>query len=260
MRANNMKFNLENSVERIDSILKASNSYDEVDDIPKIVDLTFDNGKYVNCAAIFIDLRGSTDLIESQGRQSRTLAKLYRAYISEMVAIVNSFDTSREINIVGDCVSAIFSGETSNEDESPVIHALEAASMANGMMDILNVKYLKKWGDDFKEVKAGIGVAYGRALTIKAGFKGSAINDLIYMGDVVNKASKMCDLAYKEYSGYPICVTQKVYVSAGTYIANSQTQKTFQDYLSERTHSKYNDVYVGNFYRISMRKWCDDNS
>lgn len=257
MRAKNKDFNLNSSLERIDAILNDSITYDEVDDIPKIDDLTFKNGKYVKCAAIFIDLRGSTDLIKTQGRKPKTLARLYRAYISEIVAIVNSFKTCKEINIVGDCVSAMFAGEE-EESESPVIEALQAASMSNGMMKILNVKFRKKWGSDFKEIQAGIGVALGRALVIKAGFSGSGINDLIYMGDVVNRASKMCGLAYKEYSE-PICVTESVYLAAGTYIANSKTKETYQDFLEENNHSKHGKVYAGDFYRSSMQKWAENN-
>lgn len=253
-----MKFNFEKSLERIDALLNDSTTYDDADDIPKIEDLTFKNGKYVKCAAIFIDLRGSTNLIKTQGRKSKTLARLYRAYISEIVAIVNSFQTCNEINIVGDCISAIFSGET-EESESPVIEALQAASMSNGMMKVLNVKYKKKWGSNFQEIKAGIGVALGRALVIKAGFSGSGIKDLIYMGDVVNRASKMCGLAYKVYTS-PICVTEAVYVSAGTYIANSDTQETYQDFLYEENDSTHGKIYTGNFHRIKMAEWAENNS
>jgi class 3 adenylate cyclase len=143
--------------------------------------------------------------------------------------------------------------------KSPVTQALKAASMSNGMMGILNVKYKKKWGDSFSEVRAGIGVAYGRALVIKAGYSGSGINDLIYMGDVVNKASKMCGLAYKDYSN-PICVTEAFYTSAGTYIAKSETQQTFQDFLYENQHHKLGKVYSGSFYRTTMNEWCKENS
>jgi hypothetical protein len=53
--------------------------------LPKIEDLTFKNGKYVKCAAFFIDLRGSSDLIQTHGKKSKSLARLYRAYISEIV-------------------------------------------------------------------------------------------------------------------------------------------------------------------------------
>jgi len=55
------------------------------------------------------------------------------------------------------------------------------------MMSVLNFKFIKRWGANFKEIQAGIGVALGIALVIKAGFSGSGINDLIYMGDVVNR-------------------------------------------------------------------------
>src|SRR5690625_3957948 len=128
MRSSHKSFNLENSLKRIDSILYDSTSYEESDDIPDIDDLTFTNGKYVKCAAIFIDLRGSTELIKTQGKLSKSLARLYRAYISEMVSIVNSFKTCKEINIVGDCVSAMFAGGIEGA-ESPVIEALQASSM-----------------------------------------------------------------------------------------------------------------------------------
>lgn len=257
MRANTKKFEFDSSLKRIDEILNTTTSYDEADDIPKVEDLTFKSGKYVKCAAFFIDLRGSTDLIETQGRKSKTLARIYRAYISEIVAIVNSFKTCKEINIVGDCVSAIFAGEE-EDSESPIIEAVQAASISNAMMSVLNVKFAKKWGADFKEIQAGIGVALGRALVIKAGFSGSGINDLIYMGDVVNRASKMCGLANKEYTS-PICVTEAVYLAVGTFIANSETKKTFQDFLYEQSHHKHGKVFTGNFYRIHMMEWVDEN-
>ncbi|MGG2110254.1 hypothetical protein ABFY60_07000 [Lysinibacillus pakistanensis] len=54
-------------------------------------------------------------------------------------------------------------------------------------MSVLNFKFIKRWGVNFKDIQAGIGVALGRALVIKAGFSGSGINDLIYMVDVVNR-------------------------------------------------------------------------
>ncbi len=256
MRGNYQKFNFDNSLSRINDILSSSSNYEEADDIPKKEDLTFKSGKYVQCASLFIDLRGSSDLIKTKGRKSKTLARIYRAYISEIVAIVNSFRTCKEINIVGDCVSAMFAGKGEGS-EKPVIEALQASSMCNGMMKVLNVKFKKKW-EDFQELKAGIGVALGRALVIKAGFSGSAINDLIYMGDVVNRASKMCGLAYKEYD-YPICLTEDVYDNSENYIANNDTQKTYQDFLTAKYHLKHGIVYVGNFHRIEFANWADEN-
>lgn len=256
MRSNYKTFDFEKSLNRIDEILDGTATYDEADDIPDIEKLTFQNGKYVKCASIFIDLRGSTDLIKTAGRKSKTLARLYRAYISEIVAIVNSFETCKEINIVGDCVSAMFSGKTETS-KKPVIEALESASMCNAMMSVLNVKFSKRWSD-FSPLKAGIGVALGRALVIKAGFSGSGIKDLVYMGDVVNRASKMCGLAHKEYPK-AICVTEAVYKEAEKYISNVVTKETFQDYLNERYHPKHGYVYIGDFIRTNIYNWAKEN-
>jgi hypothetical protein len=65
MRGNYQKFKFENSLSRIDDILSSTANYEESDDIPKKDDLTYKSGKYVQCASLFIDLRGSTDLIET---------------------------------------------------------------------------------------------------------------------------------------------------------------------------------------------------
>ena len=255
MRGSNQSFSFERSLERIDKSLYGSASYGEADDIPTKESLTFTSGKYVQCASLFIDLRGSSDLIET--KKSKTLARLYRAYISEMVAIVNSFKSCKEVNIIGDCVSAMFAGDQGKE--KPVIEALEAVSMCNGMMRVLNVHFKKKWGAEFQEIEAGIGVALGRALVIKAGHSGTGISDLIYMGDVVNKASKMCGLAHKKYDK-PICVTEAVYNNADKYIANPNIDATFQDFLSIQSHDKHGNVYTGNFYRVEFNDWAEENA
>lgn len=254
MKSNFKPFDFERSLTRIDEILDGTSSYEEADDIPDIDKLTFQNGKYVKCASVFIDLRGSTDLIKKEGKKSKTLARIYRSYISEIVAIMNSFETCKEINIVGDCVSAMFSGKTEN-NRKPAIEALDAASRCNAMMMVLNVKFKKRW-NSFSELKAGIGVAFGRALVIKAGFSGSGIKELVYMGDVVNRASKMCGLAHKFYN-YPICVTEPVYKEASSL--SFRNKKTYQDYLIEKNHEKHGKVYVGNFYTAYIGNWSKDN-
>lgn len=246
MRGKHQYFNFERSLSRIHEILNTTTSYEEANDIPKRENLRFKNGKYVQCASLFIDLRGSSDLIKTHKKQSKTLARLYRAYISEMVAIVNSFKSCKEVNIVGDCVSAMFAGDQG--DDKPVNEALQAASMCNGMMHVLNIHFKKKWGAEFKHVKAGIGVALGRALVIKAGHSGTGISDLVYMGDVVNTASKMCGLAAKKYTD-PICVTEDVYLNSNKYTLN----------FTLESNDDYGYVYTGNFSERNLIAWIKAN-
>ena len=59
------------------------------------------------------------------------------------------------------------------------------------MIKILNYKLKKK---EYNEIDVGIGIDYGRALMVQAGYSGSSINEVIWMGDVVNSA---CHLANK---------------------------------------------------------------
>lgn len=253
MRTNYKPYDFEKSRARIDKILSFPTEFEESDNIPSSENLTYSNGKYVKCAAMFIDLRGSTKLIKKTGRKSRTLARIYRAYISEMVAILNGHRTCQEINIVGDCVSAIFAGKPLFNRDTPVIEALKASAKCNSMMTVLNKKFKQKYSD-FEPLQAGIGIAYGRALVVKAGFDGSGINDLIYMGDVVNMASKMCNLAYKTFD-FPICVTEGVYNNAGGIVLNPDTGHTFQHMFEQKSNTEYGTVYLGRYFNIEMNEW-----
>src|SRR5690606_30219155 len=107
MQANYKSYDFEKSRERIDEILDSSdNNYQESNKVPGIDDLTYTNGYHINCSALFIDLRGSKDLATQH--QKKVLAKIYRAYISELVALLNGNQNIQQIYIEGDCVWGVF--------------------------------------------------------------------------------------------------------------------------------------------------------
>ena len=96
METNHISYNIDKSATRIDDILNASNSgFEELDEIPSRDKLTFTNGFYIKVGALFVDIRDSSDLTDEHKRP--TLAKLYRSYISEVVAIINSYEDCKEI-------------------------------------------------------------------------------------------------------------------------------------------------------------------
>ncbi|MBK6871326.1 MAG: adenylate/guanylate cyclase domain-containing protein [Kineosporiaceae bacterium] len=172
------------SFARLDSILAQSqSSYEEVDALPDRDRLTYANGFYAYCSALFVDIRDSSKLPSKYQRPA--LAKLYRAYISEMVAILNGTRLAREVNIVGDGVWAVLNTPArSNIDE-----VFAVAARVNTLVEVLNYKLRKAGYTD--PIRVGIGMAYGRALMIKAGYNGSGLADVVYMGDVVNAAAKL---------------------------------------------------------------------
>lgn len=172
------------SAARIDAILaQPQGNYEERDSLPDRSALTYTNGYYANCSALFVDLRDSSSLPSLYNRP--TLAKLYRTFISETVAILNSDFGARETNIVGDCVWAVYN----TPYKTDIDHIFALAYGVNSLLKLLNYKLVKA---NYKTpIRAGVGLAWGRALMIKAGYSGSGLQDVVYMGDVVNRAAKL---------------------------------------------------------------------
>lgn len=169
------------SSDRIKEILdQPAGAFEEVDGLPDRDKLTYTNGFYGTCSAVFIDIRDSSALTSKHKRP--TLAKIYRSFISEMVAVLNSLPNVREVSIVGDCVWAVYRTTL----KSHLDEVFGVVSQANTLLKLLN-HHLEKKGID--PLKIGIGVDDGRVLMIKAGHSGSGINEVIYMGDVVNRAA-----------------------------------------------------------------------
>lgn len=238
MKATNYKYDLDSSVSRIDEILDASN--DEFVESDSIVDrekLTYTNGFYVHCTALFVDIRDSSNMTDAHKRP--VLAKIYRSFISEMVALMNGHDTCREVNINGDCVWCVC--ETNYKKDIDGVFSL--AAKACSLVDILNYKLKKK---DYQRYEVGVGIDYGRALMIKAGYKGSSIQDVLWMGDVVNQA---CHLSNEANSGY---FDKRVFLSNIIFDNLNDDNKK----LCAKDGGR--DIYQADIVNIGMNDWLQD--
>lgn len=238
METNHISYDIDKSAKRIDDILNASNSeFEELLEIPSRDKLTFTNEFYINVGALFVDIRSSSDLTDEHKRP--TLAKLYRSYISKVVAIINSFEDCKEINIVGDCVSAIFNARY----QSQIQAMFSCSAKINSLIQILNYKLQKK---NIQTISIGIGLAYGRALMVKAGYSGSSINDVVWMGDVVNEASNLCNKANK---GSNKCI-----------LVDGDVQYNLTDDDKKLLSYNYNEqCYEGDFVNSAMKEWYKQN-
>ncbi|WP_035748856.1 adenylate/guanylate cyclase domain-containing protein [Arthrobacter sp. 35W] len=178
------------SFERIDAILAASNAnFQETASLPARDTLTFDNGFHALCTVLFIDIRNSSALPDIY--ETPALAKLYRAYISETVAVFNSHPMAKEINIVGDRVWAVYN----TPEQADIDGVFGAIARTQSMLKLLNHK-LGRFGYA-GPIVCGQGVSYGPAIMIKGGHNGSAISDVVYVGDVVNRAAQLAAEANK---------------------------------------------------------------
>ena len=240
---NNNQYNFEDSFERIQEILDSSETFDYVDNIPDSDKLTYSNGYYIKCFSIFIDIRDSSQLPKRY--QKRSLAKIYRAYISEIVALFQSSVNCKEINIVGDSVWGIFL----SQKKSDVLEVFQAAFSANSIINTLNYKLCKK---DIESIKIGIGVVKGDALMVLAGYKGSGIKDVVYMGAVVNNANKLCSKANKNVNK-EIVVSEYVYSDLEGF--NGTNNVPYQDMLE---YNNLENFYHGSIVKTKMDNWLKE--
>ena len=237
-----INYDFDKSVKRIDDMLNTSGEFEKTDDIQKRKNLTYDNGYYLDCYALFVDIRDSSKLPSIHKKY--VLTKLYRSYISEVTAIMQSYPNCKEINIVGDCVNGIFAYKTRDD----VMQPFEAAYKINGIVKVLNYKSGKK---GYQPIKIGIGIAKGQALMVQAGYKGSGLNDVIWMGNVVNQASNLCGCANKNGNEL-INVSQEVYDDLQGKLGYNYVP--YQNML----HKPYGkDFYTGNIILRSIEEWLE---
>lgn len=192
MTSNHIPYDFAKSKIRINDILNTSDvSYEELKYIPSRDKLTFNNGFYVDCTILFVDIRKSAELPTKYNRP--TLARIYRSFISEVIAVINGNTCCSEITIEGDCVWGVFNTPKKFEVDSVFATSAEISSL----IDALNIKLNAK---GIESLVVGIAMDYGRALMIKAGYNGSGINDIVWMGEVVSSTAKLASMGNKEFN------------------------------------------------------------
>lgn len=167
---------------RMDGILDSRMEVIESDKLPKSDDLTFENSYHSWLTAVFVDIRNSTQLMADDDQEY--VAKVVRCFTSELIEILRDCDLLREIGIRGDCVYAIYT--TPRVDN--IVDVFDHAVWCNSCLNMLNAVLSSR---NLPRLKAGIGVAAGHDYIIKAGRKGVGINDHVWMGEAVSKASKL---------------------------------------------------------------------
>lgn len=239
MRSTNIIYDYEKSKQRIKDFLNTSDvSYETLDYIPTRDQLTYSNGFYVNCTALFVDIRNSSKLSERYQRPS--LARIYRSFISETVAIINGCELSVEIMIEGDCVWGIFNTTT----KSNIDRVFETSAQISSLVETLNIEFKKK---NYDPIKIGIGIDYGRALMIQTGHKGSSINEVVWMGDVINSSAKLSGFGNKTQNDFETMISDAIYNNLCDHYKSFMFKNTFRD------------CYHGSIVNILMNEWVKKN-
>lgn len=176
-------YDYQNSKQRVIKILTSKTEIKKAETIPSNEnEFTYENGIKTMVGALFVDIRQSTKYFKEN--KSETVSRVMRAFCSEVIAILKTDENYRQIGIRGDCVYGIFS----TPYQANLDTILSNAALINtfqGMFQNILVK------NNFPTFQIGIGLGCSEDLVIKAGNKGTGINDLIWVGHAVIDACKL---------------------------------------------------------------------
>lgn len=173
---------------RIEEILDNKLEIIEQNKVPTDSSFTFSNGYYSWVSGVFVDIRNSTSLFADEDKEK--LSKVIRSFTSELIEILRDDDNLREIGIRGDCVYAIYTTPT----KSDILEVADKTFYINTYMNMLNKLLSER---DLMNIEVGIGMSTAQELVIKAGRKDVGINNKVWIGKAVARASKYSSLGNK---------------------------------------------------------------
>ncbi|MBD5099715.1 MAG: adenylate cyclase [Clostridiales bacterium] len=219
-------YNFKNSKSNIINILKSKTPIEDKEKIPANQEFTYANAVRTWVSAIFVDIKSSSELFKNRDEK---LARLLRAFTSEIITIFQDSNNYNQIGIRGDCVYAIYS--TPQKDD--IKDVFDIAVKTNTFMKMFN-KLLTEQG--YSNIGVGIGLGTDKQLIIKAGRSGTGINDKIWIGDAVVDASNLSSIANR-YGYKKIAMNSCFYNNIKKYYE----KKPWFNYISNSTY--YNDGF-----------------
>lgn len=181
-------YDYESGKKRVVGILNNKLEVIEQDKVPSDNDFTFDNGYYSWVTGVFVDIRDSSSLFSDGDKEK--VSKVIRCFTSEIIEILRNDDNLREIGIRGDCVYSIYT----TPHQSDIYELADKTIYVNTYMKMLNKLLEDK---NYPTISVGIGMASAKELIVKAGRKDVGINNKVWIGDAVAKASNLSSLGNK---------------------------------------------------------------
>lgn len=232
---------------RIAEILNNKLEVVENGKLPNDENLTYSNAYYCWVTGIFVDIRESSSLFTNEDKE--LVSKVIRSFTSEVIEILRKDDLLREIGIRGDCVYGIYA----TPKKSDVYNIADMSFYINTFMKMLN-KLLDD--DGFPTIKVGIGLSTSQELVVKAGRKDTGINNKVWIGDAVTKASNLSSLGNK--SEYDVIVLSSSTYSNIIDIMVKNSGEEAKSWFTERYHSDYGTFYDANIIKSEFNQWISD--
>lgn len=231
---------------RIDNILNNKLEVIEQDKLPSDNSFTFENGYYSWVSGVFVDIRKSSVLFIDEDKEK--VSKIVKSFTSEIIEILRDDDNLREIGIRGDCVYAIYT----TADISAIYELANKTFYINTFIKMLNTLLNNK---GFPKIYVGIGMSTAKELVVKAGRKDVGINNKVWIGDAVTKASNLSSLGSKNGIG-ALVYSYNSYINFIEIL--TEVNSNAKSWFTEKYDLSYGKYYHGNIIISEFDKWIDD--
>lgn len=239
-------YDYEKGKKRIEDILNNKLDVVEQNEVPSEEKFTFDNGYYSWVTAVFVDIRNSTDLFSNSNKEN--VSKIIRCFTSEIIEILREGTNLREIGIRGDCVYAIYSAPSKTDE----LEIADKVFYINTFMKMLNKLLSRK---NLSTLKVGIGMSTAQELVVKAGRKGTGINNNVWIGEAVTKASNLSSIANK-VNYRPIAVSKLSYDNFIEELEKDNSKA--KSWFTKEYDDTVGTYYSANIIKTSFDKWVDN--
>lgn len=155
--------------------------------IPSLEDLDFADGKEIDMAVLYIDIRNSTKITALHTPENA--AKIYKMFFKAMMH-AGKYYGGKPGGFAGDRIMFVFPFKSSKRPRA------EAIKTAIYMRHIINVYVNPLLSNNIfiHKLSCGIGIDFGKVLVVKVGQRGMGNNDRVWAGEAANHASRLADI------------------------------------------------------------------
>lgn len=210
-------------------------------------EFSYDNGIKTWVGALFLDMRDSSSFFTEN--KPDIVARIMRAYYSEIIKILEDNENCREIGIRGDCIYAIYSAPKQADLNEIFDDAVIINTFNNMFQKILAQK-------SYPQFSVGIGLGASEDVVVKVGRKNSGFNDKIWIGDAVINASNLSSLGDSS-KDYPIYVDSTFFYNIKDFPIGKDEKETNEIFFKEEIFDD-ETVYKCNVIKAKFEQWINN--
>ena len=228
------QYNFEESLSRIDQMLNFQIADESASvRVPILDDIPTKGGVVTNCSVLQIEMK-SSPLLDVYS----SLLCVYRAFLSEAVAILSSHSHCVDIIVLGTRMTAVFSTPFKYNIES----LIDKAAMVNTLAQVVTKKAK---GLGLPGITVRIAIDYGKAMLMRLGkFNVGEVmpSSLVWMGAPVEGASKLIDNTNHDWN---------IWISGVIY------QNLKEEYKKFFHHEMEYEGYGADIINTYMKNWLN---